>query len=260
MSHDIQFGWISESRRSVLQGLLANLVDDWAREWWLDYANGQVTVVAVEEPAHSSRRGLPLLSSDDAGAIAIQLSTRDVDGVGRHLASTASDEGQLLAQRIGEEALANLVLRIRQRAGSGKAPVLSKAAMPMGLEHARLGAFAVAATLGRLSMELVIDRHIADRLAPPVAAAPRQLAPRHQALQQAPLRVVAMMDFGAMDLAQLSDLSVGEVLVGDRRLDEPLRIHLEGYGAVATAFLRRLDEQRAVVLDGVHAEEGKDHE
>jgi flagellar motor switch protein FliM len=79
-------------------------------------------------------------------------------------------------------------------------------------------------------------------------------------VQHAPLRVVAMMDFGSVDLAHLSDLSVGEILVGDRKLDEALQIHLEGQGSIATGYLRRLGEQRAVMLDGVKQQEKSSHE
>jgi len=63
------------------------------------------------------------------------------------------------------------------------------------------------------------------------------------------------MDFGSVDLAHLSDLSVGEILIGDRKLEEALQIHLEGRGAVATGYLRRLGEQRAVMFDGVNLQE-----
>jgi len=47
---------------------------------------------------------------------------------------------------------------------------------------------------------------------------------------------------------------VGEVLVGDRSLEEALQLHVEGHGVVANGYLRRSGTQRAVMLDGVNSQ------
>jgi hypothetical protein len=255
MSKVIRFGWIGETRRTALQTLIAGLVEDWAQDWWTGFADGLVNVRAMDEPTRSEKRAPPLLSSDDVGALAIHLNGKDFDIVGRHLAGIASDGDVELAQRIGEESLTNLAFRIRQRAGINKSVQLARGAATLELEHARLGAFAVSAVVGRMQLELAIDRRLADRLSPPVAQQSASLVHRHNALDNAPLRVIAMMDFGSVDLAHLSDLSVGEILVGDCKLDEALKIQLQGHGAIATGYLRRLDEQRAVVLDSINSQE-----
>jgi hypothetical protein len=260
MTHDVRFGWIGESRRVALQSLLASIVHDWAGAWWIDAASGAVEVQAVDLEPAQDKRSHPWLATADACVLALYPGAKDFDSFGRYLASTSSDSDIELAQRIGEDALTDLALRIQRRAGLSKAAHLSREAAPVGVVHARLGAFGVAITMGRLKFELAIDRRLADRLAPPASPTTTTLAPRHLAVQTTPLRVVAMMDFGSMDLSHLSDLSVGEVLIGDRKLDEALQLHLEGYGAVATGYLRRIGEQRAVVLDGVNQQETFSHE
>jgi hypothetical protein len=260
MMKDVRFGWLGETRRAALHSLLAAQVTDWAREWWIGAAEGVVEVLPAEKAAGQDKRNLPLLSTHEVGSLAIYLGAKDFDSIGRFLVGTTSDADIELAQRVGEEALTDLAARIHRRAGVNKVKPLAREAVPLNLEHARLGAFGVTLSIGRLQMELVIDRHMADRLAPPSVAGHANLVSRQNAIQHAPLRVVAMMDFGSVDLAHLSDLSVGEVLVGDRKLDEALQIHLEGHGAIATGYLRRLDEQRAVVLDGVKPQENSSHE
>lgn len=255
MTNDVRFGWIGVTRHTALHALLAAQVDDWVRDWWIGAADGAVEVQAVEKEGGNDRRSMPLLSSTEAGVLALYLGAKDFDAVGRFLVGTTNDADVELAQRIGEEALTDLATRIQRRAGLNQASRLVREPAPLALEHARLGAFAVTATIGRLQLELVIDRRMADRLAPPTANHATGLVPRHAAIEQAPLRVVAMMDFGSVDLAHLSDLCVGEILVGDRKLDEALQIHLEGHGAVATGYLRRSGEQRAVMLDGLNQQE-----
>ncbi|HUB90328.1 MAG TPA: FliM/FliN family flagellar motor switch protein [Dyella sp.] len=257
MTQDVHFGWLGESRRTALLALLAGLVDDWARDWWVGAAEGVVEVHADEQDGSQDKRNLPWMATTDNGVLAVYAGGKDVDSIGRLLAnaSTTTDADAELAQRVGEDAMADLAVRIQRRAGIGKAAQLARDNAPLSVEHARLGAFRAIATIGRLQLTLAIDRGMADRLAPPAAIAREPgLLSRQAAIHTAPLRVQAVMDFGSVDLAHLSDLSVGEVLVGDRKLDEPLQIHVQGHGAVATGYLRRSGEQRAVVLDGIHRE------
>ena len=255
MMNEVRFGWIGEKRRSELQVLVATQVEDWASEWWMGHTAEEVSVRTVDEvPGHDKKKS-PLVSFGDTGALALNLGNKDFDGIGRYLAATSTDEDIELARRVGEEALNDLAARIHRRAGVAKPPTLAKAAATLGLEHARLGAVALTMNIGRLQLELVLDRRLVDRLMPPAATKSVSLTPRQVALETAPLQVVALMDFGSVDLAHLSDLSVGEILIGDRKLEEALQIHLEGRGAVATGYLRRLGEQRAVMFDGVNLQE-----
>ena len=250
MYKEIRFGWLGESRRAALHSLLAALVDDWVRHWWMGPAD-VVVEVQVDE-GKQDKRAMPWVCAGDAGTLAIYAAGKEFDAIGRLLAgaNVTTDADADLVHRLGEEALLDLASRVQLRAGTGKPVKPWKEQPPLSVEHAFLGAVRVAAKIGRLSLELAIDPQLADRLAPPVAVAKAPvLVQRQVAIQQAPLKVTAVMDFGSVNLAHLSDLSIGEVLVGDRRLDEPLQIHLQGHGAIAAGFLRRSGEQRAVVLD-----------
>lgn len=260
MTNDIRFGWIGETRRIALHTLLAALVNEWAGDWWIDATNGAIEVYAADLEQGQEKRNSPWLSATDVSLLALYPGSKDFDSFGRYLVGTSSDSDVELAQRIGEDALTDLAMRIQRRAGLVKINRLSRDVAPISVVHARLGAFGVAVAMGRLKFEIAIDRRLADRLVPPASPKTTGLVSRQAAVQKAPLRVVAMMDFGSVDLAHLSDLCVGEVLIGDRKLDEALHIHLEGYGAVATGYLRRNGEQRAVVLDGVSQQETFSHE
>ena len=63
-----------------------------------------------------------------------------------------------------------------------------------------------------------------------------------------PLALSAILDFGEVSLAFLSDLRVGEVLVSDLDLHAPLTVQVEGHGDIAAARLHRRQDRRAVVL------------
>lgn len=255
MKHEVRFGWIGESRRSVLRVLLADTVDEWAREWWLAYAASGVEVVETTSAAEFEERGRSLLASGEDGVVAVHLGRVSLMSVGQCLAATTSDQDGELARRIGEDGLSDLAARIQRRAGCNKPLRLTEGVVPLSVEYARLGAFALNVSVGPLLLRVVIDRRIADRLVPSSGSQSMPLSSRQDALERAPLSVLAVMDFGSMDLAHLSDLCVGEVLVGDHKLEDTLHVHVEGYGVVAAGYLRRSGEQRAIMLDGASTQD-----
>lgn len=254
--NEVRFGWIGESRRTTLRSVLAAEVTDWSHDWWIHHSAAEVDVRAASRSHDVSVRGaLPWVASNESGSMAFDLAGREIDAVGRHLAGAVGDEDTDWAQRIGQDALEDLATRIYKRAGSGKSVKLSRLSASEGLARARLGAYAATIALGPLKLDLAVDRQLADRLVPPRATNGMNLVPRQDALGDAPLRIHAIMDFGAVNLTHLSDLRVGEVIVGDRALDESLEVCVEGHRSVATGYLRRAGKQRAVMLDGVNSQE-----
>ena len=261
MAYDIRFGWLGETRRATLSALLTTLVEDWATDWWLTSSAVAVETQPLMDEGSFEKGTVPLLASHDAGSLVIVASGRDFDMTGRHMVGLTNDANNELAQRVGEDAFNDLVARVRQRAGISTLTPPVRAEIPAELGDRRFGAFALSAVIGRLQLRLLLDRRMADRLAPPAASKPVSLESRQSTVQMAPVRVVATMAFGSVDLMQLSDLCVGEVLVGEHALDKAVRVQLEGHGVIANAYLRRSGTQRALMFDGNNtSQERSDHE
>jgi hypothetical protein len=253
---DVRFGWLGESRRTALRSLLAIEVAGWSHDWWIHHAAAEVDVRAKSR-THDVSMGsvLPWVSRSESGSIAFDLAGKEIDAVGCYLAGAVSDEDAEWAQHVGQDALEDLATRIHKRAGSGKSVKLSRLSASEGLLHARLGAYTATIVLGPLKLDMAVDRQLVDRLAPPRTTNAMSLVSRQDALGNAPLHLDAVMDFGAVNLTHLSDLRVGEVIVGDRALDESLEIYVEGHRSVATGYLRRSGMQRAVMLGGINTQE-----
>jgi hypothetical protein len=248
-----RFGWLGESRRAALLPLISGEVAEWSHEWWIDHASAEVDAHWIEHRRFTTQGSMPFASIGPSGSLAMFLGSKGLDGIGRYLAGTVDEEETGWAQRIGEEALEDLAARIYRRAGIAKPSPLSAQAVPADLERADLGSGVVAVVLGRLEWALAMDRQLVDRLVPPRVVQRAGLASRQSALNGVGLRVEARIDFGSINLTHLSDLRVGEVLVGDRGLEEALTLHVEGHGIVANGYLRRLGTQRAVMLDGINS-------
>ena len=231
---EVRFGWIGQTRRAALEGVLAGLLEEWSREWWLGHASSQFSCDAVTELDAQARLQGAFVSIGPHGTLAMHVGTRTTEAIGRHLALVVTDDDTTLAAALGERALDDLAASIHRRAGGAPVAGASKQALPASLALARHGAFAVQANLGRLLLTVLVDRRLGDRLVPPASAATGPaLVPRREALSQATVPINVTMAFGQVDLAQLADLAVGEVLVADRKLEDALHIHVEGRGAVA---------------------------
>ncbi|MDE3071434.1 MAG: hypothetical protein KGJ63_01745 [Pseudomonadota bacterium] len=252
---DMRFGWLGESRRAALCSSVCAEVAEWSREWWVHHASLGVDVQWAGHRRFVAQGPMPLVSINPAGSLGMFLGSNGLDRIGRHLAGADEDEDAGWAHRIGEEALADLAARICRRGGISKFSSLSESVSSHDLERTDLGSGVVAIALGELEWVLAMDRPLVDRLAPPRETRQSGLASRQSALDGAPLRVEAVIDFGSVNLTDLSDLRVGEILVGDRGLEEAMQLHLEGYGAVAMGYLRRMGTQRAVLLDGINSKE-----
>ena len=249
------FGWLGESRREALLALISSEVAAWSSEWWVHHASADVDARGGEHHRFTTQGPKPFVSPSPSGSLAMFLGSKGFDGIGRHLAGTVDEEDTGWARRMGEDALDDLAQRIFRRAGVTELSTLSESSASLDVGRTDLGAGVVAIALGRLEWVLAVDRQLADRLVPPRAIQPVGLTSRQSALDGVPLRVSAVIDFGSVNLTHLSDLRVGEILVGDRKLEEALQLHVEGHGAVAKGYLRRLGSQRAVMLDSAHSQE-----
>lgn len=246
----IPFGWLGESRRAALRSLIANEVMEWSRDWWIYHAAGEVEVSPVDQDEAGTHHALPYMAVNPSGSLAMRLGGKELDAIGRHLAGAVDSADAGWAQRIGVEALEALSARLFRRAGVASAPRLSESVESPDLERSYFGAMHTRIVLGRLSWGLTIDRQLADRLAPPRVIQGTALTSRAAALDHAGVHVRAILDFGSVNLTGLSDLTVGEILVGERGLHDILQLHVEGHGVVAGGFLKRRGTQRAVMLDG----------
>lgn len=255
MTNEVRFGWIGASRRSALRVLLADLVNEWARAWWLTSAFNDIDISDATAAPEYTRRGTPLVASGEEGTVVVDLCDASTGSIGRCLAATLDDQGDGLARRIGEAALSDLTMRVQRRAGCRKPLELALAEAPVGMRDARLGAFAFDMSLGPLSWRVTIDRRIADKLVAPGRSRGASLSPRRDALERVPVSLRAVMDFGSVDLAHLADLCVGEILVGEHKLEDALQVHLEGQGVVAKGYLRRLGEQRAITVGSANMQD-----
>lgn len=252
----LRLAWLGDTRRKALCALIGTEVAEWSRDWWIRHADTELDMHLVDHHGFVTKDHAPHVFQADSGSLAFFMGGRGSEGLGFHLADVANGEDPGWARRIGEDAMADLAARILRRAGVNDRPRPQQHQASDALARSELGSCILAIGIGQFGFNLALDRVMADRLAPSGGTVARTaLTTRHSALANVPARVDAMMDFGAVSLTQLADLRIGEILVGDLGLEEPLKVCIAGRDTVARAYLRRVGEKRAVVLDGFNSQE-----
>ncbi len=245
---EVIFGWIGQTRRASVVSLITEEVMSWSADWWLHHQTAEVEVAFLPD-AKAINQSQSRISSTGSGSLAMNFSGRDVDGLGRHLCGTADSEDAGWAQRVGAEALEKLSLQIFERAHIRSEVALSEGRLPLDLYDGRVGAICVRIALGRINWLLHLDRALVNLLTPLTARETESLNARAQALECAVVRLTASIDFGSMAATDLLGLRIGEILVSDRALHEPVELQIDGHGAVAIGYMRSKSDRYALVLD-----------
>ncbi len=242
----IRFGWIGESRRATLYSLLMREACEWSRDWWMAHSVSAIDVRPLDEwpgpkgkgadTAHRLGDGLLWLSANvEAGVL------------GAYLAGHRGGGNSVLAAKVGESALADFADRLARHSG------VAVRAMDTGDDAGEgrkleFGSYMAAVFLGDHGFHLAMDRALVDGLAPVKTHAGTSLVPRAKAVGSRGIPLEACLSLGTTPLSGLDDLKVGEVLVGDSALGEPLALRLVGGDTVAYATLGRDGPRRAVTL------------
>jgi len=247
---DIRFGWIGEARRTALRSMVAAEVALWSRAWWFQHSSTFIDVQACDF-SDSTDEAHALISTADGGLLAFHTDQVGTQALGCHLLGLAADEGIDWSQRIGLAALQDFVTRIHQRAEITEAPTLEAARVPRSLGDARFGSYHLCISLGSLNLYMSCSRRLVDLLVPERNVEFRSLSQRRGAVSSVRVTLEGLLNFGSVNLAQLSDLKVGEILVGDHELSGAISIVLDGRDEVASGLLRRTGSQRVLVMNAV---------
>lgn len=197
---------------AALDALFAAPVADWASHWFV----GEVP----RAPAFERRGGGGFWRQDHAG-LAIGRDDDTAMRVGARIVGVAAEgrggADRALLERVAEPCLTDLRARLDAVAGGG-------AGFPVAQGPRWV------ATLGDgllLGLSDALFATLVRRVLPPVALPP--LRPGAQALAAIPIRIGAAVGRAAMSVGELRALEVGDVVVLDRPLAEPVAIMANGH-------------------------------
>lgn len=243
----LRYGWLGVTRRQALAGTLDSLLGEWVGDWCMQCDIDKPRAQIATEWPHGANLAKAKGFRSAAGQSACHVRGLRHAALGRWLMDLQDDDGVGLAEALAAESLSDLSRRIHAKAMGSDPMALTEIAKPVDPDAFRAwaGALHAQVQLGRIELDLLLDRDLCVRIAQPPAGARHTLASRAGALAGAPLRLEAMLDFGSANLADLSNLQVGELLVSDRPLTTLISL---GHGGkpVASAQLCRTGDRLAL--------------
>lgn len=257
------FKLLNESERAKLAGDATAALAQWMREW----SEERIAAATLEAPVRVRDATRLVGDAGDAGTPvppADALSWSGADGTvflpdaararhwtARALGARAGDAPPLagsLAAELIERALGDLARRL---AGSPVVP--GNASPPASLRAPGSGAASMGLPSAAGELDVVLDAAlVSHRLSGLARAVRKESAPADPrgCLGSLPVEIRAWLGSAEVDVAVLQTLAVGDVVVLDGCLDQPLRVSVAGRAVAARAWLGHAGERKAVRLAG----------
>lgn len=236
-----RFGWLGGTRRAALMAWVhAQLA-----AWWKDWST--LSPVIESNGNSNTDASASWLKSDDA--VAVEWSGESA--LAAALVGVGTDQAGALARYIGEEAMTDLLRRLRGGAEAAALEAVEPGDLPRGLTEERLGATHFRIAVCGFGLRIHLARSVADRVVPPSSPGVVALVARRAAVGEAVSRLTATLDLGDIALSELGGLRPGDVIVTQTTLDAMPSLTVAGSGEAAPIAHARLgarDGHRAVLL------------
>lgn len=253
------FRLLNATECAKLAGDAGDALAQWMREWGDRRADA-----ALEAPVRVRDASRRVADAGTPASPAGALSWSGADGTvhlpdaghARHWAACAlgaraedapPPPGSLAAELV-ERALGDLARRL-----AGSALVPGSAPPPASSRAPGCGAASIGLPSAAGELDVVLDAALVSHrlagLARPARKEPAPADPRG-GLGSLPVEIRAWLGSAEVDVAVLHTLAVGDVVVLDGRLDQPLRVSVAGRAVAARAWLGHAGERKAVRLAG----------
>lgn len=253
MTH-VRFGWLGATRRQAISARLDGVLGPWLADWCSRSALAHPHVQIATEWPHEANLAAANSFRSSAGESAFHLPRHSKAALGRWLMDLQEDDGAGVADALAAEALADLARRIHAQASSTDAQSVRQidGAPSADVFRAWAGAMHAQLRFGRLEVDLLLDRSLCSRLAPISIPEHPALTARGHAIAGAMVAVEVTLEFGLANLADLSNLQVGELIVSDILLSTAADLRSVAGRRLASGQLSRADGQLALRLQTTH--------
>jgi flagellar motor switch/type III secretory pathway protein FliN len=253
--------WLGDERRERLRVRLEQQLQRWSQRWStareeLLVEVPEVHVESYENAMSGAWASAVVVRSSGVELVDVLWSGRVMQSLLGGSARSAGDFGfssRIVADDVSQDALADLGRHIH--AGSRFSATEASCATPSvtdALARARAQRAIVACvTVGAASARMLIAMHpeLVEQLAPPskrtVAPAPER---RRNAIGPESVGVQAMLGSAELTLGELAELAIGDVILLDHELNQPVRLESANAQYIASAHLGRSGSNLAVTI------------
>jgi hypothetical protein len=221
----MRYAWLGATRKGVLRDVVSSSVAAWLQDWCLQPAAIEVDVAERGDALWQPDDCLIWLSGIGRGRLFVAMRRKDLGSLGNRLVlSTAQSDD--MSHDLACAALQGLAEKLTSRAGqTATAPVERwEEAWPEAVRKAEWGALALAIALDDIQAMVVMDRAVADAMVPVRPEKRESLTRVADALGSIRVPLSAVLDFGSVSAVELADLQIGEVLVSEKPVKQPIAV------------------------------------
>lgn len=244
-----RFGWIGPTRRASLHKKIGHCVQAWLADWQIGHDGAEPRVEDAPIIPYSPDEACVLQAGAGQPNLMVVAARDELTRLGNWLAGIR-ESAAMLSHEIGRAAIDDLAGRIARLAGRGDVLEHEESTWPQTLTREELGAVGLTFDAGGATINLALSRDAVDVVCPPsptLAALPLQQS--DEAAGGVNVQLTATLDFGAISMRELAELRVGEVLVGECLLDEPVRMLAPGGAQLGSARMGRIGNRLAVAIN-----------
>jgi len=242
-----RYAWLGATRKRAVRDIASSCFDAWLRDWCLQH---EASETSFEETSlislpHDEYATWAVEAGD--GHLLAALPRGRIDDFGGRLASADAGSSDGVAAELASFAMRDLLVRLAARARHLRAsPITWKDAWPGTILEPVWGGLGLRISFDGFDLVLGMDRAVIDLMCPERVRVTDELPGRSESLAQLPVMLSAVLDFGSVNASDIADLRVGEVLMSERTIGDPVALRA-GDRHVFNASLARAGSQFAII-------------
>jgi hypothetical protein len=241
-----RYAWLGETRKRALGEVVSSCFDAWLPDWCLQHDTSEATIAEIPLVSCQADKHVVWTAEVAGGHLLALLDRNRLEAFGGRLVLADAEKGDAMAIELASAAMQDLIGRLVARADPACASPVSRTEVWPTSIRPEWGGLGFQITFEGFALLVGMDRPVADLLCPERAGNPGVLSNRAESLGSLTVGLTAVLDFGAVNARDLAGLRVGEVLVGERSIAQPVALRA-GPRHVFDASIARIDGQFAVV-------------
>jgi hypothetical protein len=242
-----RYAWLGAARKRAVRDIALSCFDAWLRDWCLQPGASEATVEEAPLISLPSEEYATWVVEAEDGHLLAALPRERIDAFGGRLASAEAGPSDGMAAELARFAMQDLLVRLAARVRCVHAsPIPWEDAWPGTILDPVWGGLGLRISFDGFNLVLGMDRAAIDMMCPERAKVTDGLLDRSKSLAQVPVTLSAVLDFGSVNASDLADLRVGEVLVSEHAIGDPVVLRA-GDRHVFNASLARAGSQFAIV-------------